>query len=478
MVQTLLAAGARLADEDSTGYTALDHAVLHGQQAAAQCLLEAGAKASLNSHRTREGLTCLAIAILAGHAHIVRLLLGAGADPSLAALHSSENALFFLIRTAAAKYQLQTAAKSGEVFDPYMEMCTMLLSAGLASFLNSVTNSAGLTAAYLAATLDLPQILGLLVQHGADPWALSPPAPAGVPANKEVLQALHGTAAPGSAPVESWTVVHEAARTGAVRSLETLLALREQQRQQQQQKEEDPFKRHTCASVERDALVGSLCGGCLPAAQLGLDRCRLGLYPEEMTAALELCRASEAAWPGPPSLAAVVDGVTASPLAPQQTQLTGTFESVASYVQSRPHIYLNWETQVLPALHSADLVSVVAWITDDRVGVPHDKVAGPLATKALHALVTGPAMGAHQSETVVLITQALLQARADPHFAWSLEGTGMQGFTLLMQVGRRVCQSGTTAGCQTAVMPCCCCWKYPAGSSLSLSMLDNNSLPD
>jgi hypothetical protein len=363
----------------------------------------------------------------------------------------------------------------------------MLLNAGLAATLNTVVNSIGLTAAYLAAALDLPHLLGLLVQHGADPWALSPPAPAGVPASKEVLQALHGTAALDSNPVERWTVVHETARTGALRGLQALLTLHET-RLKQQAEQQAEVKR-TLASVERDALVGSLCGGCLPAAQLGLDRCRLGLYPEEMAAALELCRASEAAWPGPPPLAASTDEAAALVLvATSQAPVVGAYQEVAAYVRSRPHIYLDWESQVLPALHAADLGAVVAWIADDRVGVAHDKVAGPLATKALHALVTGPAIDVSASsltdpttpsttatpvasvyigpgsvasdkgeppalhsasgglsspgvarthQTAVAITQALLQAGGDPHYAWELDAAGTTGYTLLMQVGRR-----------------------------------------
>jgi hypothetical protein len=485
-----------------------DAAKLRASHAAAadmvRALVDAGASVNIDWADTQSSAGLqhwpLERAAVAGAEPVVKALIAAGANIHHCSTGSQESVLMAALRAACAVDNTPPASpaqaseqgaqpavaqvSSSEALHWWMEVCTTLLEAGLAATLNTVINSIGLTAAYLAAVLDLPNMLSLLVQHGADPWAVSPPPPPGVPANKDVLQALHGTAAPHSVPTQQWTVVHETARTGALHSLKALVGLVESKAAARQASPSpEPQPQRTLASVERDALVGSLCGGCLPAAQLGLDRCRLGLYPEEMAAALELCRAgSESSTPGAPSLAtrlgpqAVFSGPTlhAAP--------TGAYKAVATYIRSRPHIYLDWDTQVLPALHAADLTAVVAWIADDRVGVPHDKVAGPLATRALHALVTGPAVvNSHTSgscpsppyhspkslssryasagsnaadeeaqqqfstprettpvakhQPTVSVAKALLAAGADPHHTWDTKLPAVTGFSLLMQVG-------------------------------------------
>jgi hypothetical protein len=134
----------------------------------------------------------------------------------------------------------------------------------------------------------------------------------------------------------------------------------------------------------------------------------------------------------------------------------------------------------------------MSWIKDDRVGVRHDHVAGPLATKALHALVTGPATagsGARKTSAAadkaanlhhaergslsplhvenkgpgplhgktgqpVLIASALLRAGAEPYYAWTLQEGGVQGFTLLMQV-RKVGVEGSQCRCNVALVSKC-----------------------
>jgi hypothetical protein len=101
-------------------------------------------------------------------------------------------------------------------------------------------------------------------------------------------------------------------------------------------------------------------------------------------------------------------------------------------------VYRDWATQVVPALHAADAAAVAAWIADDRVGVAHDKQAGPLATRALATLVMGP--GGNRPSTpslghdAVAIARALLKAGARPTETWDMEGAGVHGVTLMMQV--------------------------------------------
>jgi hypothetical protein len=139
---------------------------------------------------------------------------------------------------------------------------------------------------------------------------------------------------------------------------------------------------------------------------------------------------------------------------------------VAAYVRSRPHVYLDWDTQVtgalqshnytclaqhdtlnrdpmsrmqvMPMLLAAALEPVTQWIADDRV-------AGAEATRSLHALALGPSVIRFLARDELpaaaggpgpepgRVADALIEAGADANHAWARDG-GATGFSLLMQV--------------------------------------------
>lgn len=78
----LLAAGHPLIHYDERHYTALHHAVLHGELAAARWLLEHGA--TVDAHDAANiGETALSVAVRGEHVDVVALLLAHGADPDI-----------------------------------------------------------------------------------------------------------------------------------------------------------------------------------------------------------------------------------------------------------------------------------------------------------------------------------------------------------------------------------------------------------
>jgi ankyrin repeat protein len=78
----LLAEGHPLTHYDERHYTALHHAVLHGELAAARWLLEHGA--AVDAHDTANiGETALSVAVRGEHVDVVALLLAHGADPDI-----------------------------------------------------------------------------------------------------------------------------------------------------------------------------------------------------------------------------------------------------------------------------------------------------------------------------------------------------------------------------------------------------------
>ncbi|GLI71523.1 hypothetical protein VaNZ11_016749 [Volvox africanus] len=379
--------------------------------AAVQVLLDGGADIEhewdvdtaqlphLMSGREIKTLRPLQAALLAPAPAIARQLLAAGADPRRRDA-KGENALFFSIRTAVAASIIahecndpdvirmvrqqpsgiscaNSSGRSGAAAAAASEVTSsecidVLLATEHAAELLAARNDDGLTPAVLAALADTKGILEKLCAAGADPWATPVAAAPGAPPVPSELVSS-GNRRSASENSSLWSVGHEAARLGALSTLELLLG-----GPSSTVGRKAPL---TAANAEqaavrrRDALVGAIRGGRVGAAKLALDAGGFSgsLYEAELAAALALCKASAVQkLPAAADIAAATGGPH-GPDAPR-------YEALAAFLASRAHVYMNWEGEVLPAIRSGSVSVVRRWIA-------YDKISAATATRALCALV-------------------------------------------------------------------------------------------
>jgi hypothetical protein len=105
---------------------------------------------------------------------------------------------------------------------------------------------------------------------------------------------------------------------------------------------------------------------------------------------------------------------------------------MVAFLNSRAHVYMEWQTELLPALRSGHAAIIRRWLAGDRV------TAGD-ASKALVALVDAaqPARDAkaRTGQGVAEVLRALTGAGADANaLAARGEDQSSPGLTLLMQV--------------------------------------------
>ena len=186
-VHALIAEGADLSELDKAVGTALHWAAARGHVDVARALIEAGADPSQESHGP-DLLTPLHLASAGGHVSVAQLLVEAGAD--LAAgegnigtpLHSAAqadkaNVVDYLLSAGAdpeakasasiyAVLPLQFAAAAGA-----SNAISALLSGG--ALINAENGSSGVTALHLAVFNAHPEAATVLLEAGADPYAVS-----------------------------------------------------------------------------------------------------------------------------------------------------------------------------------------------------------------------------------------------------------------------------------------------------------------
>jgi hypothetical protein len=270
-------------------------------EAALRVLLDAGADVEYRweqlASAAQPASVPLLTAIRASSPLATTALLQAGADPFRALTADGGNALHVAVRCVAYISRVQTEpgklANSGLMslgmlsiggsLDSAIaatEACVdVLLATKQASELLAGRNAHGMTAAFLAAVLDLPAVLRKLAAAtvgATDAWvaAGAAPAPPGVRLAMEPAPALQPVTA-GMRAVDQvlaiakpghWTAAHEAARVGALSSLAVLLGT-----ERRTLKATDHQSGIVSTARLRDALVGAIRGGRVGAARLILD---------------------------------------------------------------------------------------------------------------------------------------------------------------------------------------------------------------
>lgn len=198
-VRRLLAAGADVAERWGDGATALHWAVLRQDAATTDVLLRAGADPdAANDH----GVTPLALACTNGDAALVRRLLAAGADPDAA--------------TAMGETALMACARGGDA-----GAVAALLRHGATS-VNARERTREQTALMWAAAHRHPDVVRVLLAHGADVHARSIVTHLRVPTNAYASRVSRNEVV--DMPLGGFTPLLFAARHGDVESARLLLA--------------------------------------------------------------------------------------------------------------------------------------------------------------------------------------------------------------------------------------------------------------
>ena len=193
-LRALIEQGADPSAPEGDGATALHWAVRWDDAKAVDLLLDAGAAVDAANDY---GVTPLALACINRNAALIERLLTAGADPDAT--------------TSMGETALMTCARTGSTGG-----VAALLAAG-ASNVNAREASRDQTALMWAAARGYPEVVGLLLAHGADVGART--------RTRSLLVSLGGSGAEGAAdlPLGGFTPLLFAARQGGVASARLLL---------------------------------------------------------------------------------------------------------------------------------------------------------------------------------------------------------------------------------------------------------------